>query len=240
MMALKSRYDKLNRKFGLLLERLFWKRCIASGGKKHTDWYRTALQTDKPLSPFHRQFIDNLPGKHIRILEVGAGPMTVLGSNHPSKVISIVATDLLAAYYETLLAKKGITPPVKTVWADAESLSQTFPLRSFDYVTANNCIDHCENPIGAIHEMLSVVKAGHFVSLRHRENEGQREKYLGLHKWNFGFHQGTPILCNKNHRYDLSELAKIWGSMSVFPEKEHVVLAFKREVESEPTTIPSP
>lgn len=233
-MAIKLLYDKLERGFGLLLERMFWRRCIASGGQRHKDWHKEVLAIDKELSSFHRQFIDDLPEEHIRILEVGSGPITVLGSKHPFKEISIVATDLLAKHYAPMLARQGITPQVKTIWADTERLNENFSVSSFDYVTANNCIDHCADPVKAIHQMLSIVKVGHSVTLRHRENEGQLQKYIGLHKWNFGFNQSTPILFNRNYQYDLSEITKIWGSMTVFPEQGHVVFAVRREVESEP------
>lgn len=233
-MDLASLYARLNRRLGLLLERWFWRRCLASGGRGHETWYELALAPRKELSPFHRQFVDALPERQVRVLEVGSGPITVLGTRHPFKEITVVATDVLAPQYARMLARRGIVAPVTTVWADAERLAETFPASSFDYVTANNCIDHCENPVRAIEHMLTVVKPGHSVSLRHRENEGLHQRYLGLHQWNFALCGGLPVLFNRKLRFDLVEIAKPWGRLTTFAEPGHVVFAVRREVERPP------
>jgi SAM-dependent methyltransferase len=225
---------KLNRRLGLWLERTFWRRCLATAGRGHEAWYELALAPGKELSSFHRRFIDDLPEPRVRVLEVGSGPMTVLGARHPSKEITIVATDVLAEPYARMLARKGIVAPIPTIWADAEHLVDRFGVKSFDYVTANNCIDHCEDPVRAIQQMLAVVKPGHAISLRHRENEGEQQRYVGLHKWNFGLQDGAPVLFDRRHRFDLRELTRPWGTLTTFPEPGHVVFAVRRQAEREP------
>jgi SAM-dependent methyltransferase len=232
--GIRSVAARLNRQLGLLLERTFWRRCLAAGGRGHETWYELALAPGRELSAFHRRFIDDLPEGRVRVLEVGSGPMTVLGARHPSKTIAIVATDVLAPHYARMLARASIQPPIPTVWADAERLVERFGVQSFDYVTANNCIDHCENPVRAIQQMLAVVKPGHSVSLRHREREGEQQHYLGLHRWNFGLQDGVPVLYDRRQRFDLWEVTSPWGTLTTFPEPGHVVFAVRRVVEREP------
>lgn len=187
-----------------------------------------AMEPDRPLSDFHRQFIDPLDVADVRILEVGSGPITMLGIRHPSKRLDIVATDVLAEAYSRMLEKKGLVPPIPTIWADAERLSEKFHRNSFDYVVANNCIDHCENPSLAITEMLAVVKPGCSISLRHRQDEGRKQGYLGLHKWNFGLEGDDPVIFNKRESVNIRTLVGGLGEVTVFGEPDHVVFAVRR------------
>lgn len=189
-----SLFSRLRRSAGLCLESCYWRRWIAARGGNLPQLYLSQLDKSAPLSLFHRRFIDQLPQSQVRILDVGAGPMTGLGKTHPSKVIEIVATDVLAEEYARTLRKYGVEPPVPTIYADAENLAEKFAENSFDYVTANNSIDHCRNPLKAILEMIRVVKTGCYVSVRHRENEAERTNYLGLHEWNFSLRGQTPVL----------------------------------------------
>lgn len=216
------------RALGVLLEAWYWRWWLFRSATHPSEIYRRAMDRASPLDPFHRQFIDDLPSSRVRILEVGSGPLTAIGAAHPEKTLEIVATDLLAETYARLLAHLRIEPPIRTVRADAERLAEQFGEESFDYVTANNCIDHCERPDRAIEQMLRVVKPGCWVSLRHAENEASRTWYLGLHEWNFGLEQGAPILWNRRERIPVRQLTAGWGELKVLSEPGHVVFAVRR------------
>ncbi len=56
----------------------------------------------------------------IRILDVGAGPLTVLGKRLTGVQIDITAVDPLAGDYGTLLQRHGIAPPIRTQWCEGE------------------------------------------------------------------------------------------------------------------------
>lgn len=159
---------------------------------------------------------------------MGAGPMTGVGKTHPSKKIELIATDILAEEYARTLHKHGVEPPVPTLYADAEDLTAKFAEESFDYVTANNSIDHCRNPLKAMMEMLRVVKTGCYVSVRHRENEAKRTGYTGLHEWNFKLRGRTPLLWRGGEEIDIPKALAPFGSVTVFPEEQHVVFAVKK------------
>ncbi|MDO9543024.1 MAG: methyltransferase domain-containing protein [Kiritimatiellia bacterium] len=225
MMAL---FIALRRWIGVCLESFYWRRWIAAKGGKLSQLYRSQLDKSAPLSPFHRRFIDQLPQTKIRILDVGAGPLTGVGKTHPSKEIEIVATDVLAEKYARTLRKYGVVPPAPTIYADAENLTDEFAAESFDYVTANNSIDHCRNPLKALMEMLRVVKIGCYVSVRHRENEAKRTNYLGLHEWNFKLSGQTPVLWRGREEINIPEALAPFGLVTVIPEEQHVVFAVKK------------
>lgn len=221
-------FARFRRWAGVRLEVLYWRRWLAGRGGKLPELYQNQLDPRAPLSDFHRRFVDQLPQTKIRILDVGAGPMTGVGKVHPSKEIEITATDVLAGEYARALGACGITPPVPTIYADAENLAALFAENSFDYVTANNSIDHCRNPLRAMTEMIRVAKPGCYVSVRHRENEARRTNYLGLHEWNFSLRGQTPVLWRRGEEIDIPGALGRFGVVRVIPEEGHVVFALKK------------
>lgn len=193
-----------NRHTGLWMESFFWSRWLKPDGLGK-DYLQKLLNPNQPLSDYDRQFISGLPGRNVRILDVGAGPLTSIGKIHPCKKLDIVATDILAGKYEAILARWRITPIVKTIYADAEHLTDVFERDSFDYVVACNAIDHCAYPLRAVQEMLVVVKPGCYVTLQHKHNEGEHTHYAGIHQWNFDVDNGRFIIWNKRDRIDVAE-----------------------------------
>ena len=218
----------IDRRIGLALEVLFWRRWVATRGLASAIPIEQLLDPDRPFPAVFRPYIDDLPDTTIRVLDVGAGPITHVGRRHPTKTIVVTPTDLLADRYRDLLARAGITPPVATVYADAEALSATFPAATFHLAIGNNSIDHCSDPLKAIAEMLAVTRPGGHVVLRHRENEAQRAKYLGLHKWNFAVEHGAPLLWNPDRRIDLAQHFAATATVALPPEPGHVVIVFQR------------
>jgi SAM-dependent methyltransferase len=183
-----------SRAAGLAYEQGFWDRYLRTGGDRWREDFRSRLDPNTPLADYHRRFVDEIPGDEVRILDVGAGPLTLLGKTHPTKRLSITAVDVLAPEYDRLLARHGITPPVRTIYAAAEDLPSCFAPDSFDLVNAQNCVDHMENPLAAIEGMLTVVRPGGWVVMDHAENEAEREGYRGLHQWNFTVSDGEFLI----------------------------------------------
>ena len=174
-----------NRRAGLAMELTFWDKRLNTYATAMTALYERLLDPNSMIQDEYRQFFDHIPKKTIEILDVGAGPLTKLGKNHPAKELRIVATDVLAAEYDDLLDKHGIEPPVRTTYAPAESLGEYFAENSFDFVIAINSLDHAANPLEGIKQMLHVVRENCYILLVGRENEAKHEAYRGLHQWNF-------------------------------------------------------
>jgi len=124
-------------------------------------------------------------GESPKIVDVGAGPLTVVGKRVGEMSVQLTAIDPLAAEYDALLKKHGLQPPVRTRPGKAEEVADLLPKESFDLAHARNCLDHGLDPFLAVTQMLSVVKPGGYVYLKHRPNEGINENWHGLHQWNF-------------------------------------------------------
>ncbi len=141
----------------------------------------------------------------IKILDVGAGPVTMLGKKLNGKLIDITAVDPLAEKYNELLNKNHINPPVRTQVGYAEKLTEKYEENSFDIVHAINSLDHCFNPLRAMKQMLSVVKKGSYVVLYHSINEGKKHNYSGLHQWNFYEDSGNFYISNSKMKLNINK-----------------------------------
>ena len=135
--------------------------------------------------PLVREELDRNPADEISILDVGAGPVTWLGYRYPGKTLTIVPVDPLAEEYDDLLRDAGLEPPIRTMPVAGEDLVEHFGSRRFDIAYATNALDHSADPLLIISNMVSVVRPGGVVFLRHKRNEGESASYGGLHQWNF-------------------------------------------------------
>ncbi|HUF80441.1 MAG TPA: methyltransferase domain-containing protein [Burkholderiales bacterium] len=140
------------------------------------------------------------------MLEVGSGPIPSLGISHPTRRVEVIATDVLAKQYDRLLKWRGITPPVRAVYADMERLSSHFGSGVFDLVYASNCVDHTENALLAILEMVAVLRPGGHVIMDHMVDEGAQQDYAGLHRWNMNASDGRLLLWNERARHDIGQV----------------------------------
>jgi SAM-dependent methyltransferase len=211
--------SKLRWDAGVPKEVTFWESFLETRGLHWPEDYRARLD---PVALLRRDlwpYIEEVPGDTVRILDVGAGPLTVLGKTHPSKRLEITATDPLAPHYDRLLAKHRVLPPVRTVPALAERLTKHFPRDRFDLVTAINCLDHSYNPLRAIREMLAVVKPACCAFLSHSENEAEKQNWEGLHQWNFSAADGEFTVRSRRSRINLTRALNRQGTVTVLTER---------------------
>ena len=168
------------------------------------------LDPARPLRPSLWPLVEQSPNEPVRILEVGAGPIASVGMCHPRRRVEITATDVLADRYDSILRRRGLTPPVRTIRADAERLSEQFGPESFDVVYAENCVDHMEQPLRAIRQMATVVRVGGCVVMEHGIDEGAHQHYVGLHQWNLTASDGTLLVWNRATSHDVGCLLAPW------------------------------
>jgi SAM-dependent methyltransferase len=166
-------------------EMRFWESALRDPAR---NWCEEAFRfrTD-PEALLQKEIQDLFPDHQgtLRILDVGAGPLSSIGKRFPGREVELVAVDPLAQQYDRLLNELGLIPPVRTIFGEAERLESAFAPASFDLACASNSLDHCRDALKAITEMLQVVKPSGFVYLWHFANEGHAERYSGLHQWNF-------------------------------------------------------
>lgn len=171
---------------GVPEEMRFWAMALSDQGRHwNAEEFRRRTDPRSEFQPELQALIPTSSGDTVRLLDVGAGPLTTLGSRWPNRDLRITALDPLAAEYAALLARLGIQPPVVTSVGEGEKLSEQFPTDHFDLAYSCNALDHSRDPVIAIAQMLAVVKPGRFVYLWHFANEGLCECYTGMHQWNF-------------------------------------------------------
>jgi SAM-dependent methyltransferase len=185
-------------KFGLV-RRLLWRSRTKSEVDFWAGWLNGAPGTEQWADdrllrldpdteirdPLVREELERLSAETISILDVGAGPLTRLGYRFPGKTLEVVAVDPLAGDYDRLLREAGLEPPVRTLPVAGEQLLEHFGTRRFDIAYASNALDHSADPLAIIANMVTLVRPGGAVLLRHKRNEGQSAGYGGLHQWNF-------------------------------------------------------
>lgn len=166
-------------------ETIFWRKWFETKGLAWKDSYAWRIDPNYEFYSHLRPYLNVPEGGTARVLDVGAGPLTVLGKVLPGRKLDLVAVDPLAEEYDKMLAEQGLTPLVRTQLGHGERLLETFPRSSFDLVYAENSLDHSYDPLLCYTQMLAVVKPGGYVVTDHLVNEGKNENYEGLHQWNF-------------------------------------------------------
>ena len=70
---------------GLPLEVEFWESYIATGGGDFPEEFRARLDPSEPIGdPLILEAVKHVPAGAVRILDVGAGPLTALGKRDPA------------------------------------------------------------------------------------------------------------------------------------------------------------
>jgi len=175
----------------LRAELVFWDRYLRTRGDKWPDEFAERVDPEAPLTERAITSRIRRGQRSIRILDVGAGPLTILGKRLPNVSVEIKAVDPLAGDYTKMMDGYGIVPPVRTEWCEGEGLVKKFSEGSFDFAYARNALDHAHDPPAVIAQMVTVVREGGWVILRHRPNEAESARYKGLHQWNFELREGN-------------------------------------------------
>jgi SAM-dependent methyltransferase len=220
-----------------LLRRMGWQKGVWSAGlrEEYEFWERTLLDSSHSFDPAEmrrrmdpktplqdelRQLINAAPGANVRLIDVGAGPLTSVGKLWPERSVQIVPVDPLAKMYNELLAKLKIVPSVATLPIEGERLLKHFPENSFDLATAFNALDHAYDPVAVIRQMVAVVKPGCHVYLWHVANVADYEGHRGLHQWNFDVVDGDMTVRGDRGTRSLSSALAGAGKVRSWHEKE--------------------
>jgi SAM-dependent methyltransferase len=155
--------------------------------------FQNRMSQDRLLQEPLAALIQSLP-KPWRILDVGCGPLSTIGLRVGSETIELFGADPLADTYINQLTAAGISPNCHLVQTDCSDLAQRFSELPFSITCSINALDHAADPLRVIRQMTAVTAPSGYVFLRHAENEGIRERYHGLHQWNFSIRRGIPTL----------------------------------------------
>lgn len=158
-------------------------------------WKLAEFNKHRPLAEYLIPLIGNK--KQVSILDVGAGPVLTIGDQLPGVQINIKACDNLAREYHDIYGNLLF----KVEYQNMESMD--YPDNHFDIVHCVNALDHTKSPRSALAEMIRVAK--NYVYLRHNINEGEQQKYSGLHRWNIEKSGSDCRFWNSKAEFYLSE-----------------------------------
>jgi SAM-dependent methyltransferase len=192
------------RTLGYASELRFWADFLRTRGGDWPDDFAARLDASRMLEDTLARLVAEIDANPVRILDVGAGPLTVLAARHPSRLVEITATDALGRAYDLLLAWNRITPPVRTRPIAGERLVEAFGEGRFHVVHARNALDHTADPRMVIAQMVAVCAPGGIIVLDHHEDEGEKGGWGALHAWNFRLEGGTAVLWNPTTREALT------------------------------------
>jgi len=183
-------------KVSLPSEISFWDEYLASRGKSCGAVEEFNFRTDPnaALQPWLREWMNCPTGAEVRVLDVGAGPLTWVGKQWSGRKVVIDAIDPLADAYSRIMREQGIQPPVETKPGNGEDVVKLFGRHVFDLAFARNCLDHSYDAIQAVTSMIEATKPGGIIFLWHNQDEAERLSYQGLHQWNFRLEKGELLV----------------------------------------------
>jgi ubiquinone/menaquinone biosynthesis C-methylase UbiE len=163
----------------------FWNRWLMTKGLEWKDDYLYRMDPAAEATGFFKEVLQTvLVDENYKILDVGAGPMTILGKIFNGIKLNITAVDALADIYDKLNWQDS-RPGIITQQCETEYLSETFDENLFDLIHARNTLDHHYDVLAAFKNILYVTKKGGLVIISHTENEATNNQWNGLHQWNF-------------------------------------------------------
>jgi SAM-dependent methyltransferase len=217
---------------GLEEESDFWLRWLRDRGGAWPEDYRLRTDPEAELQPHIRRFLESPPDARLQILDVGSGPLTVLGKRWGNRDLEITAVDPLAERYAALFERVGLEPLVRPVPGDAEHVAELFPADSFDLVYARNCLDHGYDPLAAIAQLLQLVRPGRVLLLEHAIDEGEEMRYSGPHQWNFRAEDGRFVIWRPGVRFDVRAWLDADPEIEIesLPESRWIRVALRKRV----------
>lgn len=182
----------------------FWDHWLSTGGDRWPDEFRERVSPDTALQDYLSACLDP-EAQAIRILDVGAGPLTIVGKRLPDRPLEVIAVDALAEEYDEMLSRHGINPAVRTEKLHSEDLLKRFDPGTFDLVHIRNSLDHCYDPLSVLWQSLALLKPGCCLVLNHEANEGEQAGYAGFHRWNLTVEREDLILWNLKTRVSVKD-----------------------------------
>jgi SAM-dependent methyltransferase len=164
---------------------------------------RQRLEFSKAISADLVRLARVPPGATIRVIDVGSGPISTVGRTSPTNPVELTCTDALADQYNRLLDRFGFASLPRIAPVKGETLADVFGENRFNIVHCSNALDHFENPALSLQHMYRICKPGGVVVILSIEDEGEREKYSGLHQWNLHADDHGFWLWNRTSRRNL-------------------------------------
>lgn len=194
---------------GAMDESDFWEDIIKSHKENPQEWIDSFLNGLAPAPDYLSKFINhNLCAEEAKVLDVGCGPFGGIQANGIVDVkVRLHYVDPLASEYKNLLNRYGLSS-VEITEGVAEALDKIYPDSYFDFINADNSLDHCQDPRQAICSIIRVLKPGGVCRIKVFVNEGLYTGYSGFHQWNFTELSDKVVMWRDSEIFFLEESTK--------------------------------
>lgn len=157
------------------------------------------LQPNRELAEKITNYLDGEP-RSLRILDIGAGPLSTVGTAWDGQPIDLIPLDPFGDKYSELWDKYGHNPPVRTRQGVGEEIDTLFPEAHFDIIHSQNALDHTYQPMVILQKAMTRLKPGGWLMLFHKDNEGKRV-YNDFHQWNLTEDDGEFVIWKMGEKY---------------------------------------
>jgi len=218
----------------------WWDEWLRTKGGEWPADFALRSDPDQPLPAILEDALDGhgvSAGSRLKVLDVGAGPMTNVGSRSARYDVEVVPVDPLADAYNELIDKYDIRAPNRSLKGEAEQLDRQFSAKTFDVVWICNSLDHSYDPVLGFYQAFKALKNDGLLILTFHRNEADHGDYQGLHNWNFDMRNGNFVIESRGKIVNMSRILQPHAKISVLSKqkpsafKSKVVIAFQKQRE---------
>ena len=205
---------------GVESEIAFWNTYMKTRGGAYFVNYQWTTSTEKTFSLEH-EIPKEMYGKEYKVLDVGSGPFSRLGTNTDKAKLDMLCIDPLGMAYARLKRKYGVDTGIRLETGFVEMLDRAVPADAFHLVHMSNSLDHSFDPIYGIKQLLHACKMGGKVILRHAENEAERAEHKGFHQWNLSLknEEKSFVIWRDDKRFDVCKLMGEYADIELYPDE---------------------
>jgi len=165
----------------------------------------------------------NAQGKTFDVLDVGSGASSILSHSFVGLDVRLMAADPLADDYDALWVDQVRRLKVcRPTFCLGEGLVAHFGRRTFDLAHIRNALDHSENPVTVVQQLIEVTKRSGFVIIHGFENEAITENWQGFHQWNIQFEERDLVITGRSGRPH--------RLMETFARKTRLVRTWRKQI----------
>lgn len=169
---------------------------------------------------------DNAGGKPARVLDVGTGtariPIEICQRSDRLKITAIDLSAHMLQLAQRNIIEAGLTRQIRLEQTDAKRIP--FADGAFDAVISNSIVHHIPQPIGAVREMLRVLRPGGLLFIRDLLRPRDAELIAGIlakHAGGTNDHQRQLFEQSLHASLTLAEVGDMLRELGLSPEAVH-------------------
>lgn len=202
----------------------FWRNWVLSEGGKWPEDFKRRTDPETPLIDVVQHQLDDMKFDQTgpaEVLDIGSGPLSLLGYSIPDKPVNLTLLDPLAKAYNSILDKAGIEGLPRPQEGFFETALGQLGANRFHVVWCRNSLDHSLDPLLGLYNLIALCRPGGRLVLSFHPNEAGTGNYQGLHQWNLSRSNDKILLGQKGLEFDLSPLLFQQEILSVTQQGEH-------------------